>query len=481
MNEKKLLSLIENSDETDLVEFKVNYFDKDGIGEYISALANSAAMRHEDAAYMIWGVEDSSHDIVGTSFTLNKTIEGEPYEHYLSRGLNPCKYDVEEFRLKGKRVVAMTIFASAEKITEFYGERFIRIGSSKERLRKHPYLESKLWNILGHNEFSLVKDRSHRQNLSFRIFKIYLDENSISYTNDNFDSNFDLLTDNGDYNYLAFLLSDQNDITYKIVKYDGPDKFANIIMRRMFNDRCILKSIDDVIDYLQLQENTMRTYFDSVSMRHDEYLFDIDAVSEAWKNACVHNDYSRRLGPTMFIFTDHLEIFSHGSPLSIQSKSNFLKGKSRPLNPELAKIFMRVNKYDESGKGVKTILRSYDPSVFIFDEDDQDFIVSIPFNEKLIGLQKDEGIEVSKDDAASARKKEMEEINQAFKEMPKKSKLQIEVIILEEIRKNPKISLDALAKIAGKSKKTIQRAISSMKEVRHSGSNRAGYWEIVDE
>ena len=55
MNEKKLLSIIKNSEESDLVEYKTNYFDKDGIGKYICALANSALLKHEEEAYIIRG------------------------------------------------------------------------------------------------------------------------------------------------------------------------------------------------------------------------------------------------------------------------------------------------------------------------------------------------------------------------------------------------------------------------------------------
>ena len=54
--------------ETEWVEFKHNNVDPETIGEYISALANSAALLGKQCGYVVWGVENDTHDIVGTTF-----------------------------------------------------------------------------------------------------------------------------------------------------------------------------------------------------------------------------------------------------------------------------------------------------------------------------------------------------------------------------------------------------------------------------
>jgi hypothetical protein len=56
--------------ETEWVEFKVNQSDPQPIGEYISALANAAALHGKAFAYLVWGVEDGTHAIVGTNASL---------------------------------------------------------------------------------------------------------------------------------------------------------------------------------------------------------------------------------------------------------------------------------------------------------------------------------------------------------------------------------------------------------------------------
>uniref|UniRef100_E6PU49 Putative transcriptional regulator n=1 Tax=mine drainage metagenome TaxID=410659 RepID=E6PU49_9ZZZZ len=60
--------LLAQGGETEWVEFKHNNADPQAIGEYISALANAAALDGEPFGYMVWGVENESHEVVGTTF-----------------------------------------------------------------------------------------------------------------------------------------------------------------------------------------------------------------------------------------------------------------------------------------------------------------------------------------------------------------------------------------------------------------------------
>jgi len=54
--------------ETEWLEFKVNEAESQAIGEYISALANAAALVGKAFAYLVWGVRDADHAVIGTSF-----------------------------------------------------------------------------------------------------------------------------------------------------------------------------------------------------------------------------------------------------------------------------------------------------------------------------------------------------------------------------------------------------------------------------
>ena len=83
--------------ETEWVEFKHNFAEPEEIGEYISALANSAALCGKMNAYMVWGVDDQTHNIVGTTFKPSITkIGNEELENWLLRLFSP-KIDFQFF------------------------------------------------------------------------------------------------------------------------------------------------------------------------------------------------------------------------------------------------------------------------------------------------------------------------------------------------------------------------------------------------
>ena len=67
-NDKDLIeALCALPSETPWLEFKANNFKPDMIGEDISALANSAALAERSCSYMIWGVDDTTHEVIGTT------------------------------------------------------------------------------------------------------------------------------------------------------------------------------------------------------------------------------------------------------------------------------------------------------------------------------------------------------------------------------------------------------------------------------
>ena len=76
--------------ETEWVEFKQNKAEPEEIGEYISALANSAALLGKAQSYLVWGVEDATHHLIGTTFIPARAKVGnEELESWLLRLLEP--------------------------------------------------------------------------------------------------------------------------------------------------------------------------------------------------------------------------------------------------------------------------------------------------------------------------------------------------------------------------------------------------------
>ena len=82
--------------ETEWVEFKHNNANPDEIGEYISALSNSAALLGKVNAWLIWGVDNESHDVIGTTFEPIVVKAGhEELENWLLRLLKKSKWQAK--------------------------------------------------------------------------------------------------------------------------------------------------------------------------------------------------------------------------------------------------------------------------------------------------------------------------------------------------------------------------------------------------
>lgn len=141
--------------ETEWVEFKENNFDPQQIGEYISALANSAAMEGKAHAYMAWGIEDLSHEVVGTTFDPRKTKKGnEELENWLLRLLLPkIDFSFSNVSVGGLSVVLLEIPRASRHPVSFSGTEYIRVGSYKKTLRDFPEKERELWRIFDQTPF----------------------------------------------------------------------------------------------------------------------------------------------------------------------------------------------------------------------------------------------------------------------------------------------------------------------------------------
>ncbi|MDF2652534.1 MAG: ATPase, 4 family [Paenibacillus sp.] len=135
--------------ETGWVEFKHNNKDPKEIGEYISALSNSAALNGKSHAYLIWGIADDSHDVIGTNFRpFQEKVGNEELESWLLRLLSPKIYFVfRELITDNGQVVILEIESASNKPVQFHGVEYIRIGSYKKNLKDFPDTERALWRI----------------------------------------------------------------------------------------------------------------------------------------------------------------------------------------------------------------------------------------------------------------------------------------------------------------------------------------------
>lgn len=138
--------LLTQTDEHEWLEFKHND-DPHTIGEYISALANAAALDGEPCGYMVWGIEDVTHRVLGTSFKPGSAkINAQLLDMWLHQYLRPkLDFRFEAFDYQGLPVVVLRVPAAVAQPVSFHEVEYIRIHSAKVKLASHADKEARLW------------------------------------------------------------------------------------------------------------------------------------------------------------------------------------------------------------------------------------------------------------------------------------------------------------------------------------------------
>ena len=129
--------------ETEWIEFKANRADPQEIGEYLSALSNSASLHGKSCGYILWGLEDKTHKIIGTTFRPRQAkIGNEELENWLLTQLDPrVDVRIHEGDIDGVHIVIFAVQAALDRPVRFKGIEYIRIGSYKKKLHEHPEKE----------------------------------------------------------------------------------------------------------------------------------------------------------------------------------------------------------------------------------------------------------------------------------------------------------------------------------------------------
>lgn len=133
--------------ECEWVEFKLNNGNPEQIGKYISALSNSACCADQDYGYLVYGIENETHRLVGTNFKPSEEkIKNQELENYIAVQLEPrIDFSVFEFDFEGLQFSIIRVEATQNTPVTYKGEAFIRIGSYKKKLKEHPERARKIW------------------------------------------------------------------------------------------------------------------------------------------------------------------------------------------------------------------------------------------------------------------------------------------------------------------------------------------------
>ncbi len=461
MDVKKIVpDLCKYKDEQEWFEFKENWFEPVALGEYVSALSNAAAYHHRKYAFFVWGVNNNTHAIEGTDFNQYCDYKKEPYQNYLARNLSPSlNFTFDEDTIDGKRVVLLTVPAAAELPTAFNDNRYIRIGSSKCNLRDYPKREVELFRILSNRVETIETMPAKYQDLTFSKLFGYYGSKGIVLNEKTFIKNLGLKNENGEFNLMAQLLSDNSHIPLRVSIFDGKTKGSNLFSVREFGNNCLLYTLDELLRYGDVLNIIQADERDRVVERKDIPLFDNKAFREAVINAVLHNQWTSGNEPMISVFSDRIEILSRGTIPPAQTMEGFYLGESVPVNEKLSEIFLQLHISEKSGRGVPKITEVYGKNAFTFRENS--IVVTIPFT----------------------RIQDLKVGNKVGKKVGNKKPLnENREKIIAEMRDNPNITTAQLHVILGISETAVGNNITFLKEngyIERIGAKRGGYWKVL--
>ena len=290
-----------------------------------------------------------------------------------------------------------------------------------------------------------------RQDLTFAQLKIYYQERGLEL-NKKFASSLELLTPEGKYNYIAYLLADENGVSIKVAKYAGTDK-VDLIENEEYGYCSLIKATNQVLEKMKI-ENITKAKVTSAK-RLEKNLVEPVPLREALINAIVHNDFSREIPPVFEIFSDRMEFTSYGGLIHGQSIEDFFSCSSMPRNRELMRVFKDVGLVEQLGSGMSRILRFYDRNIFKISDHyiKVVFPFSLPYENDNI-INGDINGDINKD----------------------------EKIILLLLQNQPGITAKKISEKTGFSTRKVSRIIKKLREskiIERIGSTKKGYWKVV--
>lgn len=359
--------------ETEWVEFKRSDAEPEDIGEYISALANSAALLGKSSAYLAWGVDDATHDVVGTTFGAGRAKVGnEELENWLLRLLSP-KIDFRffEFTAAGNPVTLLEMGRAFRHPVQFKGQEFIRVGSYKKKLKEFPEKERALWRIFDATPF---EDHLAAENLTaddalrlldypayFDLLKQPLPEARKGVLDALAADRVIVPSNRGTWNVtnlgailLAKHLNDFRTLQRKAVRvivYKGDNRLETV--REQVGGKGYAAGFEGLIGYV----NNLLPANEVVgqALRKEVPMYPEVAIRELVANALIHQDFFvAGAGPMIEIFSDRMEITNPGVPLV--ETDRFLDSPPRSRNEALASFMRRIGVCEERGSGVDKVV-----------------------------------------------------------------------------------------------------------------------------
>lgn len=367
--------LVSLPQETGWVEFKHNNSEPESIGEYISALANTAVLRGKAKAYVLWGVTDADHQLVGTTFKPHAAKVGnQELESWLLQQLAPkLNFSFHTVVVQDQPMVVLEVDAAFRHPVQFKGVAWVRVGSIKKRLKDFPEMERDIWRTLDSTPFELqvaAERLSGPEVLALLDYPTYFDKirrplpdghtalleaMAADHLIERMDSGHWRIFNLGAILF-ARRLADFGSLGRKalrVVQYQGIDRLSARPEPEFAQGYALAyeQAIQAIHHQMPGNEVIGRALRKDVSMYPDV------AIRELVANALIHQDLALSgASPLVEMFIDRMEVLNPGIPL--MEPRRLLDSPPRSRNEALASMMRRMNMCEERGTGVDKVVRS---------------------------------------------------------------------------------------------------------------------------
>lgn len=164
-----------------------------------------------------------------------------------------------------------------------------------------------------------------------------------------------LISPDGVYSNLGYLLSDQCPGAIKAATFSGLDK--TVFQDRREFSGSLFRQMEDLYAYLELRNQT-KAVFEGL-YRKDIRDYPEEALREAMLNSIVHRDYSYSASTLVSVYADRIEFVSVGGLMAGVTVEDIMLGLSVCRNPKLAAVFYRLDLIEAYGTGMQKIMKAY--------------------------------------------------------------------------------------------------------------------------
>ena len=357
--------------ENEVVEFKEakNKFDTDKIGCYFSALSNEANLRNLDDAWLVFGVRDSSRQVVGTNYRLEPDNLQNLHQQIASNTEPRLHFkDIHVLQHDQGHVVVMHIPAAPRGIpVAWKGHYYSRAGESLASLHLDKQDEIRSQTMAIDWSAQLVPNATFEDLDGDAVQKAREDfaRKHANHIPKNEVMNWPLatfldrarVTQNGQVTRTALLLLGKDIASFKLSPHpaqltwrlEGEESaYEHFSLPFLLTSTALYDNIRNIQVHI-LPENQL------VAVEVSKY--DQRIVLEALHNCIAHQDYTRNARIVVTEFSDRL-VFENEGFFYEGKPDDYITGSRTPRryrNPFLANAMVELNMIDTLGRGIRSI------------------------------------------------------------------------------------------------------------------------------